>query len=115
MVEYQWGVFWAELDPARGSEQAGRRPVLVISKEEVNQALPIVTILSLTSAKPGRKIYPTEALLGSNTTGLPKDSIAMAHQIRVIAKERLGEKCGCITLEEIKLQVRNSIRTYLDI
>jgi mRNA-degrading endonuclease toxin of MazEF toxin-antitoxin module len=39
----------------------------------------------------------------------------MAHQIRVIAKERLGEKCGCITLEEIKLQVRNSIRTYLDI
>ncbi|MHB1393062.1 MAG: type II toxin-antitoxin system PemK/MazF family toxin, partial [Clostridia bacterium] len=52
MVAYQWGVFWADLDPAKGSEQAGKRPVLVVSVEEVNQVLPIVTILSVTSVKP---------------------------------------------------------------
>lgn len=113
--EYQWGVFWADLEPTKGSEQAGTRPVLVISAEEVNQALPIVTILSLTSVKLSRKVYPIEALLSSKVTGLPKDSIAMAHQIRAIAKERLGEKCGSIKSEKIKEQVRAAIKTYLDI
>lgn len=115
MVEYQWGIFWTNLEPTKGSEQAGTRPVLVISAEEVNQALPIVTILSLTSVKPGRKVYPIESFLSAKVTGLPKDSIAMAHQIRAITKERLGEKCGNIGSEEIKEQVRIAIKTYLDL
>lgn len=88
---------------------------MVISAEEVNQALPIVTILSLTSVKPGRKVYPIESLLSSKVTGLPKDSIAMAHQIRAVAKERLREKCGSINAEEIKEQVRMAIKIYLDL
>lgn len=115
MVDYQWGIFWADLEPTKGSEQAGTRPVLVISAEEVNQALPIVTILSITSIKPGRKVYPIEVLLSSRVTGLPKDSIAMAHQIRAIAKERLGEKCGSIKSEEIKEQIKIAVKTYLDL
>jgi len=57
------GVFWADMDPVKGSEQAEVRPVLVISAEEVNKALPVVTIVSLTSVKPGRKVYPIEVLL----------------------------------------------------
>jgi mRNA interferase MazF len=50
---------------------------LVIAAEEVNQAFPIVTVLSVTSVKPGRKIYPTEIFLDASVTGLPKDSIAI--------------------------------------
>lgn len=115
MVEYQWGIFWADLEPAKGSEQAGTRPVLVISAEEVNQALPVVTILSLTSIKPGRKIYPIEALLDAEISGLPKDSIAMAHQIRAIAKERLGVRCGTITTDYIKERVKTALRIYLEL
>lgn len=115
MVEYQWGIFWADLEPVKGSEQAGTRPVLVISSEEVNQALPIVSVLSLTSVKPGRKVYPIETLLSSKITGLPKDSIAMAHQIRAISKERVREKCGSIASEEVQEQIRTAIRTYLDL
>lgn len=114
MVNYQWGIFWADLDPSMGSEQAGRRPILVISAEEVNQALPIVTVLSITSVKPGRKVYPTETFLEASVTGLPKDSIAMSHQIRSISKERLGEKCGSIEDEAIREKVKTAIKTYLD-
>ena len=114
MVEYQWGIFWANLEPTKGSEQAGTRPVLVISAEEANQALPVVTVLALTSVKPGRKIYPIESLLSEIVTGLPKDSIAMAQQIRAISKERLGEKSGSISSEEIKEEVREAIRIYLE-
>ena len=115
MVVYQWGIFWADLDPIKGSEQAGTRPVLAISAEEVNQALPIVTIVAITSIKSGRKIYPTETFLSSQTTGLPKDSIAMAHQIRAISKDRLGEKCGSIDDEAIRESIKSSIKLYLDI
>jgi mRNA interferase MazF len=115
MVEYQWGIFWADLEPTKGSEQAGTRPVLVISAEEVNQALPIVTVLSLTSVKPGRKVYPIETLLSSKMAGLPKDSIAMAHQIRSISKDRIGEKCGNITTEETKEQIKTALKIYLDL
>lgn len=115
MVDYQWGVFWADLDPTKGSEQAGQRPVLVVSVEEVNQSLPIVTILSITSVKPGRKVYPTEVYLKAEETGLPKESIVMAHQIRAISKERLREKCGSIEDKAIKERIRNAIKTYLDL
>ena len=40
MVDYRWNIFWVELAPVVGSEQSGMRPVIVISVEEVNQALP---------------------------------------------------------------------------
>ena len=115
MVDYQWGIFWTDLDPSKGSEQAGKRPVLVVSIEEVNQVLPIVTILSVTSVKPGRKIYPTEVFLSVKDSGLSKDSIVMSHQIRAISKERLNGKCGYISDENIKEQVRNIIKKYLDL
>ena len=115
MVNYQWSIFWAELDPIKGSEQAGKRPVLIVSSEEVNQALPIVTVLSLTSAKFDRKVYSIEALLKASETGLDKDSIAMAHQIRAISKEWLSEKCGRLDSEDSRERVQVAIKTYLDL
>jgi mRNA interferase MazF len=115
MVEYQWNIFWAVLNPVKGSEQTGRRPVLVVSTEEVNKTLPILAIVPLTSIKPGRKVYPTEVFLSVSDTGLDRDSIAMAHQIRVISKERLSNNCGKITSDEIKNKIRLSIKTFLDL
>ncbi|HWQ77945.1 MAG TPA: type II toxin-antitoxin system PemK/MazF family toxin [Anaerovoracaceae bacterium] len=115
MVNYQWKIFRADLDPVRGSEQAGFRPVLVISSEEVNQHLPIITVVSLTTVKQGRKVYPIEAYLSKEESGLPKDSIVMAHQIRAVAKDRLGEKYGEIKNHEIKEKIRNAVRVYLDL
>ena len=115
MVDYQWNIFWANLDPIRGSKQREIRPVIVISAEEVNQALAILAVVPLTSMKTGRNIYPTEIFLGSNDSGLEKDSIAMAHQIKVISKERLLNICGKITSSEIKEKIRISIMTFLDL
>jgi len=113
--EMQWKIFWASLDPARESEQAGIRPVLIISSEEINISLPIAGVIPLTSLKPGRKIYSTEVLLLKNQTGLEKDSIAMAHQIRVVSKTRLIKQGGIIVSEEIKEKIREAIRLFLDL
>jgi len=115
MVEYQWNIFWVYLESGKGSEQSGKRPVLVISAEEVNRYLPVVGIISLTSYKEGRKIYPTEVLLGASETGLTKDSIAMAHQVRVISKERLENVCGNINSSALREKIRSVVRKYLDI
>jgi len=115
MVNYQWNIFWAELNPIKGSEQSGKRPVLVISSEAVNSVLPVVTVIPLTTAKQGRQIYPTEALLPGTESGLPKDSVAMAHQIRSLSKQRLREQCGGIVKEETKENVREAVRLYLEL
>lgn len=114
-MNYQWNIFWADLNPAKGFEQSGKRPVLVISSEAVNSALPVVTVLSLTSAKPGRQVYPTEVYLPQESTGLSKDSIAMAHQIRSISIQRLGEQCGSVDDKELRDKVKGAIRLYLDL
>jgi mRNA interferase MazF len=114
-MTYQWNIFWADLNPVRGSEQAGTRPVLVISEEAVNQALPIVTVLCLTTYKKGRKIYPVELYLDCNDSKLDQPSIVMAHQIRSIAKERLTGRCGQIASEAVKDKIRAIIKLQLDL
>lgn len=58
---YQWHIFRATLDPVTGSEQRGTRPVLVVSDEDFNELMPVVTILPLTSRKPGRSSIPTKS------------------------------------------------------
>lgn len=115
MMDYQWNIFWADLNPVIGSEQRGRRPVLVVSEEIINQALPVVTVLAITTLKESRNIYPVEVLLSSKDSNLPIDSIVMAHQIRSISKERLTDKCGFISDEELRNRIRDTIKLYLDI
>lgn len=95
------------------SEQAGHRPVLVVSSEEANQVLPTLTVLPLSSARPGRRVYPTEVLLNMEATGLPKDSLVLAHQIRTIAKQRLGEKCGEVAELGVQEEIWQALRRYL--
>jgi len=115
MVRYQWNMFWADLDPFKDSEQAGKKPVLVISNESANQSLPIVTIMAITSLKEGRRGYPIEVLLYAGDTGLSKDFIAMAHQIRAIFKDRLSDRCGEITDDGIEGKIKEAIKLYFDL
>jgi mRNA interferase MazF len=111
----QWGIFMASLDPVKGSEQAGRRPVLVISREQVNQLLPIVNVIPLTSHKANRKIYPNEVLLLAKETGLPRDSIALCYQVRTLDKSRLGNLIAQIENANLRTQIKDSLRFQLEV
>lgn len=113
MVNYRWSICWADLGINVGSEQAGRRPVLIVSSEEVNRSLPIVTVIPLTYSKPGRRVYPTEALITLECSGLSGDSIAMAHQIRTISKARLGEECGRVDDPTAQEMILKALRLHL--
>ncbi len=112
---WQWQLVRAELEPVRGSEQAGVRPVLIVSAEATNRVLPVVAVLPVTSLKPGRRIYSTEAFLPAQSAGQPQDSIVMAQQIRILDKSRLIGSYGYLSDEDIRNKVRSALRRYLDL
>jgi mRNA interferase MazF len=82
-------VYWADLNPVRGHEQAGLRPVVIISKDIFNERSGTVIAMAITS-QPQRAGFPlTLELTKSN---LPKQSWVKISQIRTISTERLGKK-----------------------
>lgn len=91
---YRWHIFIANLDSIIGSEQGKTRPVLVISEEEINQILPVVNVLPITSRKPDRRIYPNEVLIPAEIGGLYKESIVLCYQIRTLDKRRMIREIG---------------------
>ncbi len=109
MVVYKWHIFLANLDPVVGSEQGKTRPVLVISEEEINQILPVVNVLPITSKKPGRKVYPNEVLLSVSTAGLENESILLCYQIRTLDKKRLTKEIGGIEDEKLQEQIYDAL------
>ncbi|MCK9356863.1 MAG: type II toxin-antitoxin system PemK/MazF family toxin [Dehalococcoidia bacterium] len=113
MTVRRWAVVEAHLDPATGAEQKGTRPVLVVSNDEFNRSMPNVTVLPLTSTS--RRLYPSEVFLPQGKAGQPLDSIAMAHQIRTISKQRLGDTLGYLEDERLRQQVCEALIEHLDI
>ena len=91
-------VRWADLNPVRGSEQAGNRPVLVLSQDIFNERSGTVIAVAITS-HPQRAGFPLTLEL--RTVRLPKKSWVKISQIRTLAIERIGKKIGRVAPEEI--------------
>lgn len=109
----QWAVVEADLNPVQGSEQRGRRPVLVVSNEDFNQATTNVTVLPLTSTR--RRLYPSEVHLPRGSAGQPVDSIIMAHQVRTISKSRFGRAFGHLEDWALQAAVREAILDHFEL
>ena len=91
-------IFWADLNPVKGQEQAGLRPVLILSNDIFNEKSGTVIALTITS-QPQKAGFPlTYELAGSR---LPKRSWVKISQIRTLSIERLGRKIGRVNPEEI--------------
>lgn len=114
MVE-KWSIYWVIPDPVIGSEQAGKRPALIISNDIVNEILPVVTILPLSSVKATSKVYPTEVFLPKELSLLPKDSVVMVHQIRTIDKKSISKQCGRVDDPDTRKHINDVLREYFEI
>lgn len=115
-MTYQWHIFIASLNPTQGSEQAGSRPVLVISREEINQTLPVVNVIPLTSQKSShRRIYPNEVFLPAGSGGLKVNSIALCYQVRTLDKSRLQKELCVITDETLHDKIHKALRFQLEL
>jgi len=112
----KWEIYFVDLDPTQGSEQKGVRPALVVSNDAVNTYLPVCTIIPFSSHQKGDKIYPTEVLLASEETGLPKDSILMLQQIRTVAISRLKQQfVYSINDSAVKDKINDAIAEYFEL
>ncbi len=89
---------WADLNPTRGREQAGNRPVLILSQDVFNERSGTVIAVALTS-QPQRAGFPLNLELGSKS--LPKRSWVKISQIRTLSVERIGKLMGRATPEEM--------------
>jgi mRNA interferase MazF len=89
---------WADLNPVRGHEQAGLRPVLVLSHDIFNERSGTVIAMALTS-QPQRAGFPLTLELKAGK--LPKRSWVKISQIRTLSVERIGKKIGKSSPEEL--------------
>lgn len=90
---------WADLNPVRGREQAGLRPVLILSQDIFNDRSGTVIAVALTS-QPQKAGFPLTLEL--KTANLPKRSWVKISQIRTLSVERIGKMIGRVSPEEIE-------------
>ncbi len=91
-------VYWADLNPVRGRQEAGLRPVLIISHEVFNTNSGTVIALAITSRQQHAG-FPLALRLES--LRLPKPSWVKISQIRTISTERIGRRLGAVSTEEL--------------
>ena len=92
-------IYYADLDPVKGSEQGGYRPVLILQNNTGNEYSPTVIIAAITSRIKSK--LPTHVKL-KDMTGLAKDSVVLLEQIRTIDKSRLDENIGYLNRYQMR-------------
>ena len=95
-------IFWADLDPVRGREQAGRRPILILSQDVFNDRSETVIAVAITGRQPTAGFPLT---LEIHSVQLPKRSWVKIGQIRTLSTERLGSRIGRLSPEELEMVV----------
>lgn len=105
-------IYIATLTPRSGSEQQGRRPVLVLSHDSFNTTKnwrSIIVVPISTTSRQGPTLIP----LPAGTGGLTKDSSALCHQITTLDRSKLSDYVGTLTDEQM-LEVEEGIKAALD-
>jgi mRNA interferase MazF len=107
-------VYWATLAPRSGAEQAGRRPVIVVSRDAFNQApgwRSVIVVPISTSAAQARR-GPTAVALPVGAGGLSQESTAVCHQVTTLDRGKLTTLLGSLSAVELQ-QVENGLRIAL--
>jgi len=91
-------IYWADLNPVRGREQAGLRPVLVLSQDIFNRRSDTVIAMAITS-QPQRARFPLTFDLPDGT--LSKPSWVKISQVRTISVDQLGKRIGSVRPEDL--------------
>jgi mRNA interferase MazF len=105
----QGEIWFVDLNPTKGSEQAGQRPVVVVSGNLMNEHLTVVIVVPLTTKIKNYKGNPI--LTPNKTNGLKTESEMLVFHIRSVSKDRLVKRIGSIEKE----QLSRTIKTLNDI
>jgi mRNA interferase MazF len=109
-------VHWADIMPRSGSEQGGRRPVIIVSHDAFNEvpAWRSVIVVPISTSAAQKKRGPTAVYLPKGAGGLKKDSVALCHQITTLDRGKITEQIGTLTLDALK-EVERGIKAAVDL
>ncbi len=107
-------VYDARLSPTEGSEQAGVRPVIIVSRNAINRYSPVIVVVPVTKAANVKRDYPSNVRLAQGDGGLTVDSVALGGQVRAVAKSRLLHYLGHLSMEAMR-QVNEALLITLDL
>ena len=109
-------IYWAILAPRSGSEQRGRRPVLVVSHDAFSRVPAwrsvIVVPLSTSAAQAGRA--PTAIPLPAGAGGLPRRSVALCHQVTTLDRAKLQKRVGALGPSHLQ-EIADGLRAAMDL
>ena len=99
-------IYFVDLNPVRGREQAGRRPVLVISSDAINRLPLVVTVVVGTKGENVTRDYPTNLRVSAAESGLPIETVFLCFQLRSLDPTRfVGPPAGVVSgpvLEKVR-------------
>ncbi len=104
-------IMLANLNPVKGSEQGGVRPVLVIQNNISNQLSPTIIVAPITSVRYDKE-YPTDVFISRDESGLNKDSRVLLNQIKTIDKRRIINKISYLNsfiMHKVDLAIKASL------
>jgi mRNA interferase MazF len=107
-------VFMTRLDPREGSEQAGQRPVVVMSRDSINEHSSVVVVVPVTDRANKKTIYPSHVILRVGEAGLTKESVVLGEQVRAISTTRLIRYMGHLLGPSVD-QIASALRIVLDL
>jgi len=106
-------IYYVNLNPVQGREQAGSRPVLVISTDTINQSPLVVTVVIGTKGENIRRDFATNVRVSPDESGLPMETVFLCFQIRSLDKGRFpAEPAGQISDAKM-LEVEAAVRYCL--
>ena len=109
---YRGDIYLANLNPYKGSEQGGKRPVIILQNDVGNRYSPTVIVTAVTSRFFKKRALPTHVPLDNEE--FEKNSLALLEQIRTIDKSRLIRKIGRVPEEKMK-EIGAAIHVSLDL
>ena len=109
-------VYWADLVPRSGSEQTGRRPVIVVSHDGFNQtpAWMSIIVIPISSSASQAKRGPSVVGIPAGVAGLPKTSVAICHQVTTLDRAKLTRRIGVLSGELLR-DVDSGLRAAMDL
>jgi mRNA interferase MazF len=106
-------IYFVDLNPVKGKEQSGKRPVLVLSNDTINKLPLVVTVVVGTKGENISRDYPTNVRISAVDSGLPMETVFLCFQIRSLDSDRFPKKAAGKISGELMEKVEDAVRYCL--
>jgi len=108
-------IYFVDLNPVQGREQAGQRPVLVVSSNAINRLPLVVTIVVGTKGDNVKRDSPTNVRVGSDESGLQLETVFMCFQLRSLDPGQISSSQAGRVGKDVMQKIEDAIRYCLDL